>query len=89
MRTTINKHIKTKKKLSIELLRSSLHSVSADQDNYKFECHFSFNRKTLDVQIKEKSTEQMHNYLEVGLVDVSNQQYPITTEELFYIIAAK
>ena len=31
----------------------------------------------------------MHNYLEEGLVDVSNQQYPITAEELFYLIASK
>ena len=31
----------------------------------------------------------MHNYLEEGLVDVSNQQYPITAEELFYKIATR
>ena len=81
--------METKKKFSIELLRSSLHSVSVDQGSYSFACHFSFSRKTLDVQIKEKSTEQMYNYLEEGLMDVSNQQYPITAEELFYIIATK
>ena len=89
MITKKNQHIETKKKLSIELLRSSLQSVSVDQGNYSLDCHFSFSRKTLDLQIKEKSTEQMYNYLEEGLVDVSNQQYPITAEELFYIIAAK
>ena len=87
--TKINQQIETKKKLSLELLRSRLQSLSTDQENYSFECHFSFSRKTLDVQIKEKSTGQEYNYLEEGLVDVSNQQYPITADELFYIIATK
>ena len=34
-------------------------------------------------------TDQICNYLDEGLVDVSNQQYPLTAEEVFYIIASR
>ena len=41
------------------------------------------------IEIKEKETQQIHHYFEEDFVDVSNQPYPITAEELFYIIATK
>ena len=41
------------------------------------------------VSIKEIEAQQIHYYFEEDFVDVSNQPYPITAEELFYIIAMK
>ena len=34
-------------------------------------------------------TDQIYRYFDEGLVYVSNQQYPLTAEEVFYIIATR
>ena len=41
------------------------------------------------ISIKEKGTQRIHHYFEEDFVDVSNQLYPFTAEELFYLIATK
>ena len=34
-------------------------------------------------------TDQIYHFFDQGLVDVSNQQYPLTAEEVFYTIATR